>query len=109
MPWAQSDISQVARQVPRGATFLCSDVISVVPQVVQLQLQLSNFNVLLGKFILQPPQLVLLSEEHPQELPSNNKTMFSSNEAVCPKTWSKPLNIYISASLSSLISQHNTP
>lgn len=42
--------------------------VRTVSQVVQLQLQLSYFNVLLRKLVFQPPQLVLLPEEHPQEL-----------------------------------------
>lgn len=41
-----------------------------VPYVIELQLKLSNLNVLLRKFVLQSPQLVLLPEEHPQELQS---------------------------------------
>ncbi len=41
-----------------------------VPYVIELQLKLSNLNVLLCKFILQSPQLFLLPEEHPQELQS---------------------------------------
>lgn len=39
-----------------------------VLQVVELQLQLAYPHVLGGQLILQPPQLVLLPEEHPQEL-----------------------------------------
>ena len=39
-----------------------------VLQVVQLQLQLAYPHVLGGQLLLQPPQLVLLPEEHPQEL-----------------------------------------
>lgn len=37
-------------------------------QVVELQLQLAYSHVLGGQLILQPPQLILLPEEHPQEL-----------------------------------------
>lgn len=39
-----------------------------VLQVVELQLQLAYSHVLGGQLILQPPQLILLPEEHPQEL-----------------------------------------
>lgn len=39
-----------------------------VLQVVELQLQLAYSHVLGGQLILQPPQFVLLPEEHPQEL-----------------------------------------
>lgn len=39
-----------------------------VLQVVELQLQLADSHVLGGQLVLQPPQLVLLPEEHPQEL-----------------------------------------
>lgn len=46
-----------------------SDVVGAdVLQVVQLQLQLTYSHVLGGQLLLQPPQLVLLPEEHPQEL-----------------------------------------
>lgn len=39
-----------------------------VLQVVELQLQLAYSHVLRGQLVLQPPQFVLLPEEHPQEL-----------------------------------------
>lgn len=39
-----------------------------VLQVVELQLQLAYSHVLGGQLILQPPQLILLPKEHPQEL-----------------------------------------
>lgn len=39
-----------------------------VLQVVELQLQLTYSHVLGGQLLLQPPQLILLPEEHPQEL-----------------------------------------
>lgn len=41
-----------------------------VPYVIELQLKLSNLNVLLRKFVLQSPQLFLLPKEHLQELQS---------------------------------------
>lgn len=50
-----------------------SDVVGAdVLQVVQLQLQLAYPHVLGGQLLLQPPQLVLLPEEHPQELHRDN-------------------------------------
>lgn len=39
-----------------------------VLQVVELEFQLAYSDVLGGQFLLQPPQLILLPEEHPQEL-----------------------------------------
>lgn len=46
-----------------------SDVVGAnVLQVVELQLQLAYSHVLAGELLLQPPQLILLPEEHPQEL-----------------------------------------
>lgn len=46
-----------------------SDVVGAnVLQVVELQLQLAYPHVLGGQLLLQAPQLVLLPEEHPQEL-----------------------------------------
>ena len=39
-----------------------------VLQVVELQLQLTYSHVLRGQLVLQPPQFLLLPEEHPQEL-----------------------------------------
>lgn len=44
-----------------------------VLQVVQLQLQLTYSHILGGQFLLQPPQLILLPEEHPQELHGERK------------------------------------
>lgn len=43
-------------------------VLGAVAQVFQLQLQLPNADVLLGQLLLQPPNLILLPEEHPEEL-----------------------------------------
>lgn len=48
----------------RGSDVVGADVL----QVVQLQLQLTYSHVLGGQLLLQTPQLVLLPEEHPQEL-----------------------------------------
>lgn len=46
-----------------------SDIVGAdVLQVVELQLQLTYPHVLGGQLLLQPPQLILLPEEHPQEL-----------------------------------------
>lgn len=43
-----------------------SDVVGAnVLQVVELQLQLAYSHVLGGQLLLQPPQLILLPEEHP--------------------------------------------
>lgn len=51
-----------------------SDVVGAdVLQVVQLQLQLTYSHVLGGQLLLQPPQLILLPEEHPQELHRDKK------------------------------------
>lgn len=43
-------------------------VLGVVAQVLELQLQLPNADVLLGQLLFQPPDLVLLPEEHSEEL-----------------------------------------
>lgn len=46
-----------------------SDVVGAnILQVVELQLQLAYSHVLDGQLLLQPPQFILLPEEHPQEL-----------------------------------------
>lgn len=46
-----------------------SDVVGAnILQVVELQLQLAYSHVLGGQLLLQPPQLILLPEEHSQEL-----------------------------------------
>lgn len=50
-----------------------------VPYVIELQLKLSNLNVLLRKFVLQSPQLFLLPEEHPQELQSKTYRVTHTN------------------------------
>lgn len=53
-----------------------SDVVGAdVLQVVQLQLQLTYSHVLGGQLLLQPPQLILLPEEHPQELHRDKNTL----------------------------------
>lgn len=52
----------------RGSAERSRVVWAGVLQVVELQLQLAYSHVLGGQLILQPPQLVLLPEEHPQEL-----------------------------------------
>lgn len=52
-----------------------SDIVGAdVLQVVELQLQLTYPHVLGGQLLLQPPQLILLPEEHPQELRGEKKT-----------------------------------
>lgn len=43
-------------------------VLGAVAQVFQLQLQLPNADVLLGQLLFQPPDLILLPEEHSEEL-----------------------------------------
>lgn len=51
-----------------------SDVVGAdVLQVVQLQLQLTYSHILGGQLLLQPPQLILLPEEHPQQLHTEKK------------------------------------
>ncbi len=53
-----------------------SDVVGAnVLQVVELQLQLAYSHVLRGQLLLQPPQLVLLPEEHPQKLRNRKQTL----------------------------------
>lgn len=53
-----------------------SDIVGAdVLQVVQLQLQLTYSHVLGGQLLLQPPQLILLPEEHPQELHRDKNTL----------------------------------
>lgn len=43
-------------------------VLGAVAQVFQLQLQLPNADVLLGQLLFQPPDLILLPEEHSEKL-----------------------------------------
>lgn len=43
-------------------------VLGVVVQVFQFQLELTEPYVLLCQLLLQPPDLILLPEEHPEEL-----------------------------------------
>lgn len=52
-----------------------SDVIGNILQVVELQLQLTYSHVLGGQLLLQPPQLILLPEEHPKELCEGRQTL----------------------------------
>lgn len=52
-----------------------SDVVGAnVLQVVELKLQLAYSHILGSQLVLQPPQLLLLPEEHPQELSKETKT-----------------------------------
>lgn len=61
------------RQLCQSRTSKRSGVVGAnVLQVVELELQLAYSDVLGGQFLLQPPQLVLLPEEHPQELCGNS-------------------------------------
>lgn len=57
-----------------------SDVVGAdVLQVVQLQLQLTYSHILGGQLLLQPPQLILLPEEHPQQLHTEKKNHLTSD------------------------------
>lgn len=48
-------------------------VLGVVAQVFQFQLELTEPYVLLCQLLLQPPDLILLPEEHPEELGCREK------------------------------------
>lgn len=64
-------LQEINSSVSNAATIAVVIVVvdvRAVPDVIELQLQLSNLNVLLCEFVLQSTQLLLLSEEHPQEL-----------------------------------------
>lgn len=55
-----------------------SDVVGAhILQVVELQLQLAYSHVLGGQLLLQPPQLILLPEEHPQELREQGRNKYT--------------------------------
>lgn len=43
-------------------------VLGVVAQIFQFELELTEPDVLLCQLLLQPPNLILLPEEHPEEL-----------------------------------------
>lgn len=56
-----------------------SDVVGAnVLQVVELQLQLAYSHVLGGQLLLQPPQFILLPEEHPQELRKDRQRLITN-------------------------------
>ena len=60
---------QWASSGERGVECWRSNVVRTdISQVVELQLQLAYFNVLLCELFFQPPELLLLTEEHAQEL-----------------------------------------
>ena len=66
-------VQEAERSEVRGRR---SDVVGAnVLQVVELQLQLTYSHVLGGQLLLQPPQLILLPEEHPQELRGERQTL----------------------------------
>lgn len=74
--WEQQKQPCQAREARR------SDIVGAdVLQVVELQLQLTYPHVLGGQLLLQPPQLVLLPEEHPEELQGRGKKTAEYTEA----------------------------
>lgn len=73
---SESEANEALLQVHRVPR---SDVVGAnILQVVEFQLQLAYSHVLGGQLLLQPPQLVLLPEEHPQELREDNYRYINS-------------------------------